>query len=159
MQLTQPSPTPRRRRHRRGLSLTEILVALTILGIGAAISIPRASKVMTQTRVQRAAQAMQIEVQQAFAIAARNRAPTQIRWDGSSTQLRITNVGGGTVYRRLGVGTGGGYGLTSSDVTVYPTVLTVFPGGLAADTLSIRVSKSGYSRNLWMSKSGIVKFK
>ena len=137
----------------------EVLVALTIVGVGVALAIPRVSRVMTQTRVQRAAQAMQVELQQAFAIAARNRAPTQIRWDGSSTQLRITNLGATRVYRRLGVGAGGGYGLESSDVTVNPAILTVFPGGLAADTLTIRVSKSGYSRNLWMSKSGIVKFK
>ena len=74
-------------------------------------------------------------------------------------QLRITDLGGSTIYRSLGVGTGGGYGLTSSHVTVSPTTLTVFPNGLAGDTLSIVIDRSGYSRRLWVSKSGMSKFK
>src|SRR5687768_2703122 len=87
-----------------GFSLVEILVALTLVGIATALSIPRVSRVMSQTNVQRAAQALQIEVQQAFAIAGRNRAPVTIRWDAGTTQLRITNLAGTTIYRRLGVG-------------------------------------------------------
>src|SRR5687767_9744880 len=90
-----------------GFSLVEVLVALTIVGIFAAMSIPRASRVMNQTKVQRAAQALQMEVQQAFAIAGRNREPTRISWNAASTQLRITNLAGTTIYRRLSVGSGG----------------------------------------------------
>ena len=142
-----------------GFSLVEILVALTVVGIFAALSIPRAASVMNQTKVQRAAQALQMEVQQAFAIAGRNRAPVQIRWDAATTQLRVTNLAGSAVYRRLGVGSGGGYGLTASEVSVSPTSLTVFPNGLAADTLVISVARTGYSRRIWVSRSGIVKQK
>jgi type II secretory pathway pseudopilin PulG len=137
----------------------EILVALTLVGIAAALSIPRAATVINQTKVQRAAQALQIEVQQAFAIAGRNRAPVRTRWDAATTQLRVTDLAGTTVYRRLGVGSGGGYGLTSSEVTVAPTSVTVFPNGLAADTLVINVARTGYSRRIWLSRSGIVKVK
>jgi prepilin-type N-terminal cleavage/methylation domain-containing protein len=142
-----------------GFSLTEILVALTLVGIAAALSVPRVGRVINQTKVQRAAQALQIEVQQAFAIAGRNRAPVNIRWDAATTQLRVTNLAGTTIYRRLGVGSGGGYGLTASEVTVAPTSLTVFPTGLAADTLVINVARTGYSRRIWVSRSGIVKLK
>jgi prepilin-type N-terminal cleavage/methylation domain-containing protein len=156
---TPQPPTPRRRRHGRGFSLVEILVVITLVGIAAALSIPRASRVINQTKVQRAAQALQAEVQQAFALAARNRAPVQIRWSSSTMQLRVTNLAGTTIYRRLGVGSGGGYGLTSSEVTVSPTSLTVFPNGLAADTLIINVARSAYSRRYWVSRSGIVKLK
>jgi len=140
-----------------GFSLVEILVALTLVGIAAAMAIPRASKVINQTKVQRAAQALQVEVQQAFAIAGRNRAPVSIRWNAATTQLRVTDLTGNIVYRRLGIGTGGGYGLTSSEVTVAPTSLTVFPNGLAADTLVISLARTGYSRRIWVSRSGIVK--
>ena len=137
----------------------EILVAITLVGIAAALAIPRISRITNQTRIQRAAQALQLEVQQAYAIAARNRAPVQIRWSSSTMQLRITNLGGSTVYRRLGVGDGGGYGLTASEVTVAPTTLTIFPNGLAADTLSISLARSGYTRRLWVSKSGMSRFR
>lgn len=142
-----------------GFSLVEILVALTLVGIAAALSIPRAGRVINQTKVQRAAQALQSEVQQAFAIAGRNRAPVQIVWHAPSTQLRITNLAGTTVYRRLGVGVGGGYGLTASEVSVSPRTLTVFPNGLAADTLVISVVRTNYSRRIWFSRSGIAKQK
>jgi prepilin-type N-terminal cleavage/methylation domain-containing protein len=142
-----------------GFSLVEILVAITLVGIAAALAIPRISRITNQTKIQRAAQALQLEVQQAYAIAARNRAPVQIRWSSSTMQLRVTNLGGSTIYRRLGVGDGGGYGLTSGEVTVAPTTLTIFPNGLAADTLSISLARSGYTRRLWVSKSGMSKFR
>ena len=140
-----------------GFSLVEILVALTLVGIALALSLPRVRRLTNQTNVQRAAQALQVEVQQAFALAGRNRAPVTIRWDAGTMQLRITDLAGTTIYRRLGVGVGGGYGLTSSEVAMTPSTLTVFPNGLAADTLVIGVARSGYTRRLWVSRSGIVR--
>src|SRR5688572_5936731 len=146
---TRVPTTLRRRVPGGGFSLVEVLVAITLVGIAAALAIPRASRIMSQTRIQRATQALQLEVQQAFAISARNRAPVQVRWDAGTMQLRLTNLAGSTVFRRLSIGDGGGYGLSASEVTVAPTTLTIFPNGLASDTLSMTLSRNGYSRRLW----------
>jgi type II secretory pathway pseudopilin PulG len=136
-----------------------MMVAITIIGIAVAMSMPRIQAISNQTRVQRAAQAIQMETQQAFSIAGRNRAPVTLRWVKSTLQLQTTNLAGTTVYRRLGLGAGGGYGLDTNQVTVTPAVLTVFPNGLAADTLLVSLSRRGYSRTIRMSRSGMIRIK
>jgi type II secretory pathway pseudopilin PulG len=136
-----------------------MMVAVTIVGIAVALSMPRVQAISNQNKVQRAAQALQQETQQAFAIAGRNRAPVTLRWSAASLQLQTTNLAGTTVYRRLGLGTGGGYGLDTSQVHMTPTTLTVFPNGLAADTLLITLARRGYSRTIRMSRSGMVRIR
>jgi hypothetical protein len=133
------------------------MVAMTIIGIAVALTIPKIANIDSQTKVQRAVQAMRMETQQAFAIAGRNRAPITLRWISGTMQFQSTNLANTTVYRRLSLGNGSGYGFSSSEITVYPTVLTVFPNGLAADTLFIKVSRKGFSQMVRLSRSGMVK--
>jgi type II secretion system protein H len=146
-------------RRRSGFSLVEMMVAITIIGVAAALSIPKISAITNETKIQRAAQALQNDVQQAFAIAGRNRSPVALRWVSGSMQMRITNLANTLVFRREGLGTSAGYGLSSSEVTVWPTTLTVFPNGLAADTMFIKLSRKGYTRTIRVSKSGMVRTK
>ena len=148
------TPTLHRRLSRSAFSLVEVLVALTIVGVVAGLSIPRLSKLSNQSRVQRAAQGLTMELQQAFAIAGRNRAPVVIRWSGTPGELRITNRSGSMTYRRTGTT---GYGISGTEVSVTPATLTVFPNGLANDSLVVVVSKRGYSRTVRISRSGMVR--
>ena len=132
-------------------------MTLTIVGIVAAITVPKISQVNTQNKVQRAANALQTEVQQAFAIAGRNRQPVQFVWRSDSLQVRVTNRAGTTVYRKTGLGVGSGFALAASEVTVYPTTLTIFPNGIASDTLYMKVAKSGFIRVVRVSRSGMTR--
>ena len=127
-----------------------------IVAVAMATTIPRIGAVTNQTKVQRANQALQQDVQQAWAIAARNRAPTKLTLSAATMQLQITNLAGNTIYKRTSYGTGGSYGLTSSELTMSPSSITVFPNGLANDTISISISRSSYSMRFWVSKSGMV---
>lgn len=129
-------------------------MALTIVGLVAGLSIPRLSKLSNESRVQRAAQALQMELQQAFAIAGRNRAPVVVRWAGTPGELRITNRAGTMTYRRTATS---GFGISGTEVTMTPVTLTVFPNGLANDSLVIVVSKRGYARTVRLSRSGMVR--
>lgn len=147
---------PLRHARRRGFSLIEILVSVGLVGIALYISMPRVARLRDQSRVQRAAQALQAEVQQAFAIAGRNRVPIRLTWNSSALQLQITNLAGNTVFRRRGVGTGS-FGLNASNVTMTPSTLTVFPNGLANDSLVITVSRSGFSRTVRVARSGMIR--
>ena len=140
----------------RGFTVLELIVVMTVVGIMAAVSMPRIVKINTQNKVQRAANALQAEVQQAFAIAGRNRRPVKFLWDNASLQVRVTDRAGTTIYRKTGLGVGS-FGFAASDVTIYPTTLTVFPNGLAADTLYMKVSKSGFSKTVRVSKSGMTR--
>jgi type II secretion system protein H len=143
----------------RGFSLVEVLVVVTLIGIATALAVPRINKITNETKIQRAAQALQSEVQQAFAIAGRNRVPVKLAWSSATMQLQVTNLAGTTVFRRAGLGAGAGYGLLASEVTVTPATLVVFPSGLAQDTLVIALSRNGYSRTLRVSRSGMVRLK
>jgi prepilin-type N-terminal cleavage/methylation domain-containing protein len=151
------APQTRRVTAHSAFSLVEVLVVVTILGIAAAISIPQIARITRQNKVQRAAHALSSEIQQAFAIAGRNRAPVKVSWNSTKMQLQITNFAGSTVYRRTGLGEGAGYGFTSSEVSVTPTTLVVFPTGLAADSLVIGLSKGGFSKTIRVSRAGMVR--
>lgn len=150
------SRSGRRRSNRRGFSLVELLVVILILGVGMATTLPRFGAITNQTKVQRANMALQQDVQQAWAIAARNRAPIKLTFSSATMQLRITNLAGSTIYKRTSYGTGGSYGLTSSELVMTPATITVFPNGLANDTVGVSITRSSYSRKFWVSKSGMV---
>ena len=154
--LRRRQPHPSSRHSHPGFSLVEVLVSLTLVGLVVGLAVPRMMKMSTQGRVQRAAQTMQAEVQQAFAIAGRNRTPVKLAWNSGSMQLRITNLAGTTTFRRAAVGTGV-FSLTSSDVTMTPATLTVFPNGMANDSLVITVQKSGFTRTVRIARSGMVR--
>lgn len=132
----------------------EALVALTVVGIAAALGLPKMQNVANQNRVHRAAQGFQIEVQQAFAIAGRNRAPVTLRWISTAAELQVTSLTGGTVYRRASLK---GYGLKASEATVSPTVLTVFPNGLAAGPLAITIARGTHTKQIQVSRAGMVR--
>ena len=127
-----------------------------IVAVAMVTTIPKVGAVTNQTKVQRANQALQQDVQQAWAIAGRNRAPVILKFVSSSMQLQITDLGGARVYKRTGYGTGGGYGLTSTELKMAPATITVFPNGLANDTVGFSIIRNSYSRKFWVSKSGMV---
>lgn len=129
---------------------------ITIIGIITAISVPKMTAIGNQNRVHRAAQGLQMEAQQAFALAARNRAPVTVRWVSANAELRLTNLANTTVYRRRAVT---GYGLRASEVTVTPTVFTVYPGGLAKDSLIIMIRRSPYLKAVHVSRAGLARIK
>jgi type II secretory pathway pseudopilin PulG len=134
----------------------EVIVALTIVGILAAISVPKMYAIGNQNRVHRASQGMQVEAQQAFAVAARNRAPVTLRWNSATAELQLTDLAGTTVYRRRAVT---GYGLLASEVTVTPATFTVFPNGIAKDSLIISIARGTNQKSIHVSRAGMVRVK
>lgn len=145
-----------RRRVTHAFTVLELIVVMTVVGVIAAITMPKISAINTQNKVQRAANVLQLEAQQAFAIAGRNRKPVKFLWSSSALQVQVTDRLGTTIYRKTGLGAGT-FGFAASEVTVYPTTLTVFPNGVASDTLYMKVSKSGFSRTVRVSKFGMTR--
>ena len=150
------SSSPRRNPPRKAFSLVEVLVALTIIGIAAALAVPKMNDIANQNRVHRAAQGLQLEAQQAFAIAGRNRRPVTLRWNSSTAELQVTSLDGATVFRRTSLK---GYGLKASEATVTPSILAVFPNGIAADSLTIRIARGEHLKSVHVSRAGMVRVK
>jgi prepilin-type N-terminal cleavage/methylation domain-containing protein len=151
-------PTPR---VPTGFTLIEMLIVMSILGVIALMSMGRISEYVRQRNVVSAAATVRNDIQQAFAIAARNRRPVRLRFAGADTALKITNRENSVTYVRRGLGNGGGFMLTPSDVafcasTCSDASVDVYPNGWASDTLTITITKGAYSRGLHMSRSGLV---
>jgi prepilin-type N-terminal cleavage/methylation domain-containing protein len=148
-------------RARAGFTLVEMLIVVSILGLIAVMSMGQISNYVRERNVSSAAAVVRNDLQQAFAIAARNRRPVRLSFVGADTALKITNRDNTVTYVRRGLGSGGGFMLAPSDVAFCATTCSaatvdVFPNGWASDTLTITISKGPYSRGIHMSRSGLV---
>lgn len=160
------SSYPRRRRFqaglrpRHGFSIMEMLVVVILAGIIMSVAGVRVSGMMTQQRVIRAAGTVQTDLELAFAVAQRNRAPTRISWTASagSLVLKISNRAGDTVYKRTDMKP---MGINYGSVTTSSSAVDVFPNGFASDTFSLQISVTqngrNYKRRVRMSRAGMVK--
>ncbi|MFN2567961.1 MAG: Tfp pilus assembly protein FimT/FimU [Gemmatimonadaceae bacterium] len=148
-------------RSRSGFSLFEMLIVTSLLGIIALLSTGQISTYVRERNVAAAAAIVRNDLQQAFAIAARNRRPVRVSFARADTALRLTDRENTITYVRRGLGKGSGLTLTPSDVafctsTCSDASVDVFPNGWASDTLSVTIRKGSYSRGIRMSRSGLV---
>ena len=146
---------------RRGFTMLELLVTITMIGLISLMAFDRVGAMMTQWRVARAAQAAGEELQSAFAIVGRDRRPVRIRIAKPATtptevELQLTNRAGDTIYRRRSLGRSSAYKLDPINITPSSPIVLVFPPGLAADTLSIEFLRDGKFRRVRMMRGGLV---
>jgi prepilin-type N-terminal cleavage/methylation domain-containing protein len=142
-------------RLRRGFSLMELLITITMLAIITGFSISRVGTMTSKWQTTRSAQALSEELQTAFALVGRNRQPVQIVIDTAKMELKMMDRKG-TVYRRMSFGPTTDYKLTTREITFSRLNLEVYPPGLAADTLSIIITRSGNTRRVRMMRGGLV---
>jgi prepilin-type N-terminal cleavage/methylation domain-containing protein len=146
---------PRRAGVRRGFTILELIVVLLLIGVLASISIGKMRDVMTQQRLYRASNIVQTNVEAAWALAARNRHPIRITWDSTNRLMRVTDRDATTNFRRTSLGQDP-YGLPPRSVKFSKPTLEVFPNGLADDTLLITLSTTGVTKQVWVSRAGLV---
>ncbi len=140
---------------RHGFSMIELLIVISMIGILSLFSFARTSSMMTQWRVTRASQAYAEEIQSAFAIVGRNRKPITITLDKVNMELRMTDRAG-VVYRRRDFGWTSAYKLDSADVQPSRLSVEVYPPGLAADSVSVVISRQGKYRRIRIFRGGLV---
>jgi type II secretory pathway pseudopilin PulG len=145
-------------RARSGFTLLEMVVLLVFVGILAAMAGSKITTIKYQQQVVRAASTVQTAMEQAYAVASRNRAPIRISWSSTSGKLTVTKRDGSITYTTLDFTT---MGLKASEITVNNNTVDVFPNGWASDTLSVTInaSRAGatFKRRIRMSKAGMVK--
>jgi type II secretory pathway pseudopilin PulG len=139
----------------------EMIFVMTIMGLLAVLSAGRISTYVTERNVRAATSVVQNDVQQAFAIAARNRQPVRITFAASDTALHVADRANSITYISRGLGRGSGFMLSPSNVAFCASTCTnasvdVYPNGWASDTLTVIISKGSYARGIRVSRSGLV---
>ena len=92
------------RLNRPGFSIVELFTVLVIMGVVAALSMSRFSAYLAHERVAKAAVGLADDLRMAFAVPGRIRRPVRIYCDTATMQMRVTDRGQTTTYRKTAFG-------------------------------------------------------
>ena len=142
----------------RGFTIFELLVVVAILGILATMTGPAMSRIVRHNRVNRAATVIASDLQNAFAVAARQREPVRIQADANSRSYQFVDRKTGNILRiRTFYGDTSEYRLTS--LVFNPTTLDVFPNGVSSSAVTIDLANGDYTKQITASTAGFVRVK
>lgn len=143
---------------RAGFSLFELLIVIVIIGILASMVGPATSRIVRHNRVNRAATVIASDLQNAFAVAARQREPVRIVVDEASRSYQFTDRKSGKVLRiRTFYGDTSEYRLSALQFT--PDTIDVFPNGISSAFIRVRLENGDYFREITASTAGFVRVK
>jgi len=142
----------------RGFSIFELLTVVVILGILASMLGPAMSRIIRHNRVNRAATVIASDLQNAFAVAARQREPVRIQADANNRSYQFVDRKTGAVLRiRTFYGDTSEYRLTSLVFT--PTTFDVFPNGISSTAVVIDLANGDYAKQITASTAGFIRVK
>lgn len=137
-------------------------MVFVIVGIVMAIAIRSVGDTIRRDRVVKSVAILSADIEQAFAIAARQRTPVRLLMDTVRLTFAVADRADTTLkYRTRQFMTGD---LALDYLKVSRTTLDILPSGLSADTLSIRIgilskNNATYDRTLRMTRGGMVRIK
>lgn len=143
-------------RARRGFTMIELLMVVTILAILTSIALASFTRTVDQARIDRAAQTLSTDLQMAFSLVGRNRKPVRISWDSVNVRFNITDRAD-TLFRTRPMGPSSEFKLRQTDFTVSRPVVEIYPPGLSNDSLNIHIVNRTQMRTLSMSRGGLVR--
>jgi type II secretion system protein H len=141
---------------RQGFTIMEVLVVLAIIGILAAMAGPAMSRIVRHQRANRAAMVITADLQNAFAVAARQREPVRIQADAATRSYQFIDRRTGSVLRiRTFYGDTSEYRLTT--LVFNPTTLDVFPSGVSSAPLTVTLANGDYGKTISASTAGFIR--
>jgi type II secretion system protein H len=141
---------------RHGFSMMEMLVVIVILGVLSAMVGPAMSRIVRHNRVNRSATLIAADLQNAFAVAARQREPVRIQADANSRSYQFVDRKTGAVLRiRTFYGDTSEYRLTR--LTFTPSTIDVFPSGVSSAALVVDLANGDYTRQVTASTAGFIR--
>jgi prepilin-type N-terminal cleavage/methylation domain-containing protein len=140
----------------KGFTLFELLIVVVILGIAATMMGPAMSRIVRHQRVNRASTIIVSDLQNAFAVAARQRQPVRVQADAASRSYQFVDRKTGAVLRIRAF-----YGDTSeyklSTLVFTPATFDVFPNGVSSNPVTIDLANGDYIRHITASTAGFVR--
>jgi prepilin-type N-terminal cleavage/methylation domain-containing protein len=152
-----PSPP----RQRSGFTMIEMLIVFVVFGAVMLVSVRRVGDTIRRDRVSKVAAIVGSDMEQAFAIAARQRLPVRMKFSRANKTFQIVDRNTPTlVYKTRSFATSGEYGLDS--IQSNHDYVDIMPNGLATDStnLELFIRTTGgalYKKTVWASKAGLVK--
>jgi prepilin-type N-terminal cleavage/methylation domain-containing protein len=140
----------------RGFTIMEMLVVIGILGILAAMAGPAVSRITRHQRTNRAAMVITADLQNAFAVAARQREPVRIQADAATRSYQFIDRKSGAVLRiRTFYGDTSEYRLSSLVFT--PSTIDVFPSGISSSFVRVDLANGDYAKQITASTAGFIR--
>lgn len=132
------------------------MAVVGILGILATMAGPAMSRIIRHQRANRAATVIAADLQNAFAVAARQRQPVRIQADAATRSYQFIDRKTGAVLRiRTFYGDTSEYRLTKLQFT--PTTLDVFPNGISSSAVTVDLANGDYSKKITASTAGFIR--
>lgn len=151
--MAPPSSAAFRLRSRPGFTFVELMIVMIIMGLVSAMSIVGLRRATSGNRVKRAARMVSSDLQYAFTLASARREPMRVEWVGDSLLYHITDRRDSVLFTRR-MGAGSDVGLRSGEVSFSSDELSVFPNGLAADTLGVVLHQGTDTTRVWLARGG-----
>lgn len=141
---------------RWGFTTIELIIIVTIIGILAGIAGPATSRIVRHSRTNRAAMVIAADLQNAFAVAARQRQPVRIKADAATKSYEFTDRATGKVLRiRSFYGDTSEYHLTRLQFS--PAQIDVFPSGVSSAPVVVDLANGDYARKITASTAGFIR--
>jgi len=136
--------------------MVEILVVVGIVGILATMAGPAMSRIVRHQRTNRAAMVITADLQNAFAVAARQRQPVRIQADETTRSYQFVDRKTGSILRiRTFYGDTSEYRLTK--LKFPPATIDVFPNGISSSAVTIELANGDYSKQIKASSAGFIR--
>lgn len=143
-------------KNRRGFTLIEALIVISIIGIMSAMAVPSVERMMLSRKADAAAGVIGQTIQEAFSLAARQRKPVRVLFQTNPRRVTIRDVATNqdmvvryfrdkdSPYRLSD------WSLTTSDFQVYPS-------GLASSQMNVVIYVGTHARRIRMSRVGQIR--
>jgi prepilin-type N-terminal cleavage/methylation domain-containing protein len=140
----------------RGFSMLELAASIVIIAILTGMGLPAVTSLLNRARVNQAAVVVAADLQNAFAMAARQRKPVRLSCDCANGVYTAADRSGGTL--RLTRNLLGDDESGAASLVFDPSPVDIFPSGVtSADLLTVTISRTGYSRQVTMTRAGQVR--
>ena len=142
------------RASRRGYTLPEMLIVIVLIVLVVAMSFPATARTVRHGRINQAANIIASDLETAVTYAARERKPVRIAYAAGATSFTIADRKSGTVLRRRELGSESEWKLSA--ISFSSGTVDVFPAGITSGALTVQVGDGSYSRQVRLSRAGLV---
>ena len=139
--------------------MIEMLVVFVVFGATAMIAIRSVGDTLKRNRVAKTAAVLSADLEQAFAIAARQRTPVRLLMSSSRLTFSIADRADTTFKYRSRALSSGDFSVDTFQSSL--SALDVMPNGLATDTLKLTLGvvsgSNTYTRTIRVTRGGLVR--